>query len=60
MSKTKVSDMLKHGEDFKIRKLDPNDHEVIKMLEAVIKEQKKILKRKEINLSDLADIVINI
>ena len=35
MPKTKLSDILKHGEVFKIRKLDPNDPEVKKMFQAV-------------------------
>jgi hypothetical protein len=60
MPKTNINDIFKHGEDFKIRKLDLNDPEVIKMINAVKKEQKKILKRKEIDWEKMRNTVINI
>lgn len=60
MPKTNINDIFKHGEDFKIRKLDYNDPEVIKMINAVKKEQKKILKRKEIDWEKMRNTVINI
>ena len=58
--KTKLSDILKHGEDFKIRKLHYNDPEVKKMFRAVIKEQKRIKESTKISMEDLRKIVITI
>ena len=58
--KTKLSDILKHGEDFKIRKLNFNDPEVKKMFRAVIKEQKRIRESTKISMEDLRRIVITI
>ena len=39
MPKIKLSDILKNGEDFKVRKLDPTDPDFIQMCESVKKEQ---------------------
>lgn len=60
MPKTKLSDIFKHGEDFKIRKLDHNDPKVKKMIKAVIKEQKRIKESAKVSLEDLRRIVITI
>lgn len=60
MPKTKLTDILKNGEDFKIRKLNPNDLEVKKIFQAVRKEQKRIKELTKISLEDLHKIVITI
>ena len=60
MPKTKLSDILKNGEDFKIRKLNFNDPEVKKMFRAVIKEQKRIRESSKVSIEDLRRIVITI
>ena len=58
--KTKLSDIFKNGEDFKIKKLNFNDPEVKKMIKAVIKEQKRIKESTKISMEDLRKIVITI
>ena len=60
MPKTKLSDIFKNGEDFKIKKLNFNDPEVKKMIKAVIKEQKRIKESTKISMEDLRKIVITI
>jgi hypothetical protein len=60
MPKTNINDIFKKGAKFKVRKLDFNDPEVIKMVNAVKEEQKKILKRKEIDWEKMRNTVINI
>jgi hypothetical protein len=60
MPKTKLKDIFKHGKNFKVKKLDFNDPEVIKMINAVKEEQEKILKRKEIDWGKMRNTVINI
>ena len=60
MPKTKLTDILKNGEDFKIRKLNPNDLEVKKIFQVVRKEQKRIKELTKISLEDLHKIVITI
>jgi hypothetical protein len=60
MPKTKLSDIFKNGEKFKVKKLDPNDPEVKKMLRAVIKEQKRIKDSAKVSRRNLDNIVINI
>jgi hypothetical protein len=51
MPKTKLSDILKNGENFKARKLDPNDPEIKKMFKVCKEEQEKCLERKKIHPS---------
>ena len=51
MPKTKLSDILKNGENFKARKIDLDDPEIKKMFKACKEEQEKCLKRKEISPS---------
>jgi hypothetical protein len=58
--KVKTKDIFKKGAKFKVSKLDFNDPEVIKMISAVKEEQKKILKRKEIDWEKMRNTVINI
>jgi len=60
MPKTKINDIFKKGGKFKVRKLDFDDPEVIKMINAVKEEQKKILKRKEVDWEKMRNTVINI
>jgi len=60
MPKTKINDIFKKETNFKVRKLDFNDPEVIKMINAVKEEQKKILKRKEVDWEKMRNTVINI
>lgn len=60
MPKTKLSDIFKNGEDFKIKKLNFNDPEVKKMIKAIIKEQKRIKESTKISMEDLRKIVITI
>ena len=47
MPKIKLSDILKNGEDFKVRKLDPTDLDFIQMCESVKKEQEMSKKNKK-------------
>jgi len=60
MPKTNINDIFKNGANFKARKLDFNDPEVIMMINAVKEEQKKILKRKEVDWEKMRNTVINI
>ena len=60
MTKTKLSDILKNGEDFKVRKLDVNDPDFILMCESVKKEQEMSRNRKKVDWNRLKDIYINI
>ena len=60
MPKTKLSDILKNGEDFKVRKIDPNDPDYILMCESVKKEQELCNRRKKVDWNRLKDIYINI
>ena len=60
MPKTKLSDIFKKGAKFKVRKIDFNDPEVIKMLKAVKEEQEKCLARKKVDWKKLRDTVIDI
>jgi hypothetical protein len=59
MPKTKLSDILKNGENFKLRDLDPNDPEIIAMIDACVEEQQKSLERKKVNWNKLRNTVID-
>jgi hypothetical protein len=60
MPKTNIKDIFKKGAKFKVRKLDFDDPEVIKMINVVKEEQKKILMRKEVDWEKMRKIVITI
>jgi hypothetical protein len=60
MLKVKYTDIFKKGAKFKVKKINFNDPEVIKMIDAVKEEQRKILKRKEVDINQLRNTVINI
>lgn len=60
MPKIKLSDILKNGEDFKVRKLDPTDPDFIQMCESVKKEQEISKNRKKVDWNKLRDKIINI
>lgn len=63
MPKTKLSDILKNGENLTVRKIDPNDPDFIKMCESVKKEQERVKELKRINnraWKKLKDTIINI
>lgn len=60
MPKTNINDIFKKGAKFKVRKLDFDNPEVVKMINAVKEEQNKILKRKEVDWEKMRNIVINI
>ena len=51
---------MKNGEDFKVRKIDPNDPDYILMCESVKKEQELCNRRKKVDWNRLKDIYINI
>lgn len=53
MSKTKLKNILKDGESLTAKKLDVNDPEILRMLEAVRKEQEKIKKLQRKNIKNL-------
>jgi hypothetical protein len=57
MPNTKLSDILKHSK-IKVKKIDFNDPEFIKMVESVIKEKKRVLKMKEVDWNFLNRIRI--
>lgn len=52
--------LLKNGENFKAKKIDFNDPKVKRMFEAVRKEQKKCLKRKDVDWGSLDRTYVNI
>ncbi|MFA5207294.1 MAG: hypothetical protein WC428_01340 [Candidatus Paceibacterota bacterium] len=60
MPKTKLSDILKHGKNFKVKILNPDDPEVIEMFRKVKEEQEKCLARKKIDWEKMRNTVINI
>ena len=60
MPRTNINNIFKNGAKFKVKKLDFNDPEVIKMIDAVKKEQERILKRKEVDINRLRNTIINI
>ncbi len=45
MPKTKLSDILKNGDDFKIKEFDINNPDFNKMIEAIAKEKEAVRKR---------------
>ena len=49
MPKTKLSDILKNGEELKVREIDFDDPDFIKMCESVKKEQERVKKLKRID-----------
>ena len=51
--------LLKNGNKFKAKKIDFNDPEIKAMINAVIKERKKCLERKNVDWSKLNNIYIN-
>lgn len=58
--KIKPSDILKPGAKLKVKKIDFNDPEVKRMWEAVRKEQKKCLARKNVDWGKLDRLYVNI
>ena len=60
MPKTKLSDILKNGEKIKVRHIDVNDPDFIKMCESCKKEQEMALARKKVDWNRLSRIYITI
>jgi hypothetical protein len=58
--KRSLKGVLKHGDDFKAKKIDFNDPDVKRMFEAIRKEQKKCLKRKDVDWGSLDRTYVNI
>ena len=60
--KRKISekDIFKKGAKFEVKKIDFDDPEVIKRINEVKKKQREILKRKEVDINELRNTVINI
>ena len=60
MPKTKLSDVFKNSDDFKIKQIDWSDEEFAAMLKAIKKEQEKCMERKKINWKLLDNFYITI
>lgn len=60
MPKTKLSDIFKRGENFKLKPVDFSDPKVRKMLADCKIEQAKCLKRKEVDWNELNKFYITI
>jgi hypothetical protein len=60
MPKVDLKDIFKHGEKFKMKKIDFNSPKYKKMFERVKEEQEESLRHKQIDWSKLDHIYINI
>ncbi len=58
--KKHISEILKDGADLKVRKLDPNDPELKRLIEKTIKEQERVLALNKIDWEKMLNTYITI